>query len=68
MKQNLVRAITQDNIYNTKQYIDKTRKLMLMKYNSLIQKEVKLRIDENKDNSLQLKFHTIIFLEIILFS
>ena len=54
MKQNKLRAITQDNIYNTKQYIDKTRKLMLMKYNSLIQKEVKLRIDENKDNSVQL--------------
>ena len=54
MKSNKLRAATQDNFYNTKQYIDKTRKVMLMKYNSLIQNEVKLRINENYDNSLQL--------------
>ena len=54
MKSNKLRAATQDNFYNTKQYIDKTRKVMLMKYNSLILNEVKLRINEKYDNSLQL--------------
>jgi hypothetical protein len=54
MKSNKLRGVTQNNFYNAKQYIDKTRTLMLMKYNSLIKKEVKLRIDEKKDNSIQL--------------
>ena len=54
MKSNKLNGLTQNNFYNAKQYIDKTRTLMLMKYNSLIKKEVKLRIDEKKENSLQL--------------
>ena len=54
MKINKLNGLTQNNLYNAKQYIDKTRTLMLLKYNSLIKKEVKLRIDEKKENSLQL--------------
>ena len=48
MKINKLNGLTQNNLYNAKQYIDKTRTLMLLKYNSLIKKEVKLRIDEKK--------------------
>jgi len=54
MKRNKLRAATQDNFYNAKQYIDKTRKLMLLKYNSLIDHEVKSRIEEKIENSNQL--------------
>ena len=54
MKSNKLSGLTQNNFYNTKKYIDKTRTLMLMKYNSLIKNEVKLRMDEKKDNSIQL--------------
>ena len=54
MKRNKLRAATQDNFYNAKQYIDKTRKLMLLKYNSLIDHEVKSRIEEKIENSKQL--------------
>jgi len=48
MKINKLNGLTQNNLYNAKQYIDKTRTLMLLKYNSLIKKEVKLRINEKK--------------------
>ena len=54
MKRNRLRAATQDYFYNGKQYIDKTRKLMLLKYNSLIDQEVKFRIEEKIENSKQL--------------
>ena len=43
-----------DSFYNAKRYIDNTRKLMLLKYDSLIQKEIKLRIEEKADGSLKL--------------
>ena len=62
MKINKIKAATHDNFYNTKQYLDKTKKLMIVKYNSLIKKEVKLIIDENSDNSRQIiedKIHSL---------
>ena len=40
MKSNKLSGLTQNNFYNTKKYIDKTRTLMLMKYISLIKNEV----------------------------
>ena len=54
MKISKIKAATQDNFYNAKQYVDKTRKLMLLKYNSLIRKEIESRINEKKENSQQL--------------
>jgi hypothetical protein len=54
MKISKIKAATQDNFYNAKQYVDKTRKLMLLKYNSLIRKEIESRINEKKENSQQI--------------
>ena len=57
-----IKAATQDYFYNTKQYIHKTRKLMLLKYDSLIHKEKKFRIDEKNENSQQFiddKIHSL---------
>ena len=49
-KLNKIKIATNDNFYNAKQFIDKTRKLALFKYNLLINKEVDSRINENNNN------------------
>ena len=54
MKLNQIKIANHDNIYNVTHYIDKNRKLMQLKYNSLITKEAIQRNDENNDNSKQL--------------
>jgi hypothetical protein len=53
-KRNKIKTATHDNFYNAKEYIEKTRKLMLLKYNSLVQNEKKLRIEENNENFEQI--------------
>jgi len=53
-KINKIKAATHDNFYNAKEYIEKTRKLMLLKYNSLVQNEKKLRIEEKNENFEQI--------------
>ena len=45
---------TSQNNYNSKEFINKTRKLMLMKYDSLMQKEIKSRLEEKNENAIDL--------------
>ena len=53
-KRNKIKTATHDNFYNAKEYIEKTRKLMLLKYNSFVQNEKILRIEENNENCQQI--------------
>jgi hypothetical protein len=45
-----LRAIYKDNLFNAKQYIDKTRRILKIKYNSSIKEERKKRNEEIMEN------------------
>lgn len=51
IKINKIKAATNDNFYNAKQYLAKTRKLILLKYDTSVKKELKLLIEEKKENA-----------------
>ena len=53
LKTNKLRAIFKDNYFNTKQYIAKTRKFLLMKYSSSVRNERKRRNEELIENKME---------------
>ncbi len=54
LKANKLRAAYNDNYYNAKQFIDKTRKFLLIKYSSSIKNERKKRNEEIIDNKIEM--------------
>ena len=53
-KENKLKTIYKDNYFNAKQYIDKTRKFLLYKYNLSIKNERKKRNEEVLDNKVEM--------------
>ena len=53
-KENRLKTIYNANYFNTKQYVDKTRKFLLYKYNLSIKNERKKRNEEVLDNKVEM--------------
>ena len=54
LKLNKLKGVFKDNYFNAKQFIDKTRKFLLIKYSSSVKNERKKRNEELIDNKIEM--------------